>query len=93
MVERMRTAPALPRESWLRRELRALAMQYSVLDDAAFALARAGILTAGQAKAAHKKIERAREGEFKKVLRKARGKAPRRVVPKRTHKVNKPITG
>lgn len=71
----MRTAAAFPRGAWPRRELRALAMRFSVLDDAAFALARAGILTAAQARAAHKKIERAREGEFKKVLRAARDKA------------------
>lgn len=84
---------AWPRGTWPRRELRALSMRYSVLDDAAFCLARAGILTAAQAQAAHKKIERARESEFKKALRAAREKAPRAVVPTGAHKVNKPITG
>ena len=89
----MRTAPAWPRGAWPRRELRALSMRFSVLDDAAFCLARAGILTAAQAKAAHNKIARNHEREIKKALRTAR-KAPRAVVPSnRAHKLYKPITG
>ncbi len=97
----MRTAPAWrPDEArdgrgWPRRELRAVRMRLSVLDDAAFCLARAGILTANQAKTAHKKIARTCEAEFKRVLRTAREKkAPRAVVPaNRAHKAYKPITG
>jgi len=89
----VRAAAAFPRGSWPRRELRAVALRFGLLDDAAFCLVRAGMLTAGQGKTVHKKIERAREREYKKALRAAREKGPRRVVPGRAHKAYKPITG
>lgn len=78
----MRAAAAFPRGAWPRRELRALAMRFSLLDDAAFCLVRAGMLTALQGKAMHAKIARTREREFKKILRASRA----------AHKLNKPIT-
>jgi hypothetical protein len=50
-------------------------MRFSQLDDAVFALVRAGILTAAQGNRAHKKIARVQDGEIKRLLRAARDKA------------------
>lgn len=84
----MRTARAWPRGTWPRRELRAVSMRFSLLEDAAFCLARAGILTAAQAKAAHRKIERAHDRAFKAALKAAGEKKSSR----RAHNLHKPTT-